>query len=175
MLLAGYLLESGNAEEAQPLLEQALKFNADNTIAHLNLGDTYRILGRAADAKKEFDYVATKDASIAQVYYSYGLLYLFGQNIPGMDVKAQNAAAISSLEKYQSLRGKPTPGQSDDSDQLLLRAKAKQGELQAADQAAIAQASASAAAAAAPPPAASSAAPAASGAPLPIRYHRQEE
>lgn len=151
--LAAYLLEAGNAEEAQPLLEGALKYNANHLQAHLNLGDAYRILGRMADSKKELDWVLAKDANMPQVHYSLGLLFLFGKNLPGMDEKAQLSAAVTSLEKFQSLRGQPTKGQSDDSDQLILRAKVR---LEALD--------AAAKAAAAPPP---SAAPAASGSAAP--------
>lgn len=154
--LAALLLQSGNAEEALPLLESAIRYNHEHVVGHLNLGDAYRLLGRAGDAKKEFEYVAAKDTSLAQVHYSLGLLYLFSQ-VPGMEQKNQIESAIASLEKYQALRGKPAAGSAatDDSDQLLVRAKAKQSELQAA----------AAAAAAPPPPAASEAPPAASGAP----------
>jgi tetratricopeptide (TPR) repeat protein len=162
--LAALLLQSGNADEALPLLESALRYNHDHVIGHLNLGDAYRLLGRAADAKREFDYVAAKDTSLAQVQYSLGLLYLFS-TVPGMDEKAQVESAIAALEKFQQLRGKPAAGSSatDDSDQLLVRAKAKQSEIQA-----------KAAAAAAPPPApppppdaAASGAPPAGDAPAP--------
>ena len=37
--LSAYFLEAGNAADAQQLLEPALKYDADNVIAHLNLGD----------------------------------------------------------------------------------------------------------------------------------------
>ena len=156
--LAALLLQSGNAEDALPLLESALRYNREHVVGHLNLGDAYRLLGRPADAKKEFDYVAAKDTSIAQVHYSLGLLYLFSQ-VPGMEQKTQVESAINALEKFQQLRGKPTAGSSgsDDSDQLLVRAKAKQSEIQAA----------AAAAAAPPPPAASAPPPAGSGEPPP--------
>lgn len=140
--LAAFLLEAGNAEEAQPLLEGALKYNANNLQAHLNLGDAYRILGRAPDAKKELEWVIGKDPNLPQAHYSMGLLFLFSKGIPGMDEKGQLTSAISSLEKYQQLRGKPTQGSADDSDQLILRAKVR---LEAID--------AAAKAAAAPPPA----------------------
>jgi len=142
--LAAYLLQSGNADEALPLLETSLRYKKDHLIAHLNLGDAFRLLGRTAEAQREFDWVITRDGSIPQSHYSVGLLYLFSSNIPGMDPKQQVAAAITSLERYQQLRGKPQPGSSDDSDQLLLRAKAKQGELSANEQAAKAAATASA-------------------------------
>nr|MCU0681187.1 hypothetical protein [Polyangiaceae bacterium] len=81
--------------------------------------------------------------------------------------KQQINASIAAFERYQQLRGKPQPGSSDDSDQLLLRAKAKQGELNAG--AAPADAGSAAAPAGSAPagsaPAAASAAPASSAAP----------
>ncbi len=64
VFLASYLLESGNASEAANLLEGALKFDKLNVLVHLNLGDAYRILGRGADAKKELEWVASKDSSL---------------------------------------------------------------------------------------------------------------
>lgn len=160
--LAAYLLESGNAQEALPHLEASLRYDPNHLLAHLNLGDAYRLLGRAADAKREFDYVTSRDSSLPQAQYSLGLLYLFSPSMPGMDAKAQVSAAISAFERYQQLRGKPQAGSSDDSDQLLLRAKAKQGELNAGSQPAAAGSGAPAGSA--PPPAAP-AAPAASAAP----------
>ncbi|MCC6645410.1 MAG: tetratricopeptide repeat protein [Polyangiaceae bacterium] len=159
--LGAYLLEAGNAEEAQPLLEGALKYDATQVQAHLNLGDAYRILGRGADAKRELDWVLAKDPNMPQVHYSLGLLYLFSKSLPGMDEKAQLSAAVASLEKFQALRGQPTKGQTDDSDQLILRAKVRLEALDAAAKAAAAPPPA-------PPPAASgSTAPAGSAAPPP--------
>ena len=46
-------LEAGNATEATPLLEMGVKFAPTDPIAHLNLGDCYRLAGRTADAKRE--------------------------------------------------------------------------------------------------------------------------
>ncbi len=157
--LAAYLLEAGNAEEAAPLLERAVKYSAESVTARLNLGDAYRILGKIPEAKKELDWVVAKDPNMPQPHYSLGLLYLFGKGFPGMDEQGQIKAAIAELEKYQTLRGTPTKGQTDDADQLILRAKVKLEALEAAKKAASAP----------PPPAASGAAapPADSGAPPP--------
>jgi tetratricopeptide (TPR) repeat protein len=138
--LASYYLEGGDATKALPLLEGALKFNANHVVAHLNLGDCYRLAGRIADAKAQFDWVLGHDASLAQVHYDMALLYLFSPPMPGMDTKSQTDAAIVEINKYQQMRGKLGAGQSDDSDELLTRAKQKLGDLQA-----------QAAAAAAPP------------------------
>ncbi|MEJ7728802.1 MAG: tetratricopeptide repeat protein [Polyangiaceae bacterium] len=125
---ANFLLEAGNAEEALPVLEGAVRFDADNVPAHLNLGDCYRLLGRWADAKREFEWVLAHDASLPQVHYDLGLMYLFAPSIPGMTAKQQIAEAQKSLKKFQELRKKDVP---DDSDELLNRAKLKEGELTA--------------------------------------------
>jgi tetratricopeptide (TPR) repeat protein len=130
---ATYLLEAGNAEEALPLLEGAVKFDAENLPAHLNLGDAFRLLGRYADAKREFEWVLAHDASLPQVHYDLGLLYLFAPNIPGMTAKQQVSEATRELKKFQELRAKDSR---DDSDELLNRAKLKEGELTAASAAA---------------------------------------
>lgn len=167
--LATFLLESGGAEEALPVLQGAVQFDGDNLAARLNLGDCYRLLGAYAEAKKEFDWVLARDQSIPQVHYDLGLLYLFAPNctptggapapspcLAGVTPLAQVQEATKALKKFQDLRPK---GEQDDSDELLNRAKLKEGEIVAAQQAA------------APPPppppetaAPSAAAPAPSGA-----------
>jgi tetratricopeptide (TPR) repeat protein len=129
--LASYYLEAGNATDAQPLLEGALRYDTDNVIAHLNLGDCYRLASRIAEAKAQFDWVLAHDTSLAQVHYDLALLYLFAPNIPGMDPKRQTDEAITEINKYQQMRGKLAAGQSDDSEELLNRAKQKQADLQA--------------------------------------------
>ncbi|XXX73717.1 tetratricopeptide repeat protein [Sorangium sp. So ce134] len=127
--LATYLLEAGNAQEALPLLEGAVRFDAEHLAAHLNLGDAYRLLERYADAKREFDWVLARNPNLPQVHYDLGLLYLFAPSVPGMTPKQQVAEAIKSLTRFQELRNK---GQRDDSEELLNRAKLKEGELNAA-------------------------------------------
>ena len=144
--LATFLLESGGADEARPVLEGAVQFDSDNVAAHLNLGDCYRLLGLYAEAKREFDWVLSKDQSLAAVHYDLGLLYLFAPNctpvgggtapspcLSGLTPLAQVQEATKSLKKFQDLRQK---GESDDSDELLNRAKLKEGEIVAAQQAA---------------------------------------
>jgi tetratricopeptide (TPR) repeat protein len=131
--LATFLLEAGNVDQAYPLVEGALRFDADHLPAHLLLGDCYRLQGKYAEAKQRFDFVVTKDASLPMVHYDLGLLYLFAPAIPGMTPAQQIDAATAELKKYQDLRPK---GASDDSDELLNRAKLKKGELEAAKAAA---------------------------------------
>jgi tetratricopeptide (TPR) repeat protein len=135
-------LEAGNAVEAQPLLENAVKFAPKNAIAHLNLGDCYRLLGKQSDAKKELDTALSLDSSLPQIHYTYGLLYLFAPSFPSMSVSDKLDASIKELNLYKNMRGpKPAPGVQDDVDELIARAQQKKTELQQA-----------AAASATPPP-----------------------
>lgn len=127
--LATFLLEAGNPDEALPVLEGAVRYDADNLPAHLALGDAYRLLGRYVDARREFDWVVSREPGLPQVHYDLGLLYLFAPSFPGMTPKEQVAAATRELKKFQEVRRKDQP---DDSDELLNRAKLKEGEIQAA-------------------------------------------
>lgn len=124
-----YLLESGDPEQALPILEGAKRFDSENLAGRLALGDAYRLLQRYDLAQQEFKWVAQKDASLPQVHYDLGLLYLFAPAVPGMTPKQQIDAATAELKKYQELRDKSV---TDDSDELLNRAKLKEGELSAA-------------------------------------------
>jgi tetratricopeptide (TPR) repeat protein len=124
-----YLLESGDPEQALPILEGAKRFDSENLAGRLALGDAYRLLQRYDLAQQEFKWVTQKDASLPQVHYDLGLLYLFAPAVPGMTPKQQIDAATAELKKYQELRDKSV---TDDSDELLNRAKLKEGELTAA-------------------------------------------
>ena len=174
--LAAYMLESGNATDAAPLLEGAVRYDSKNVLAHLNLGDAYRLLGKTGDAKRELEWVQKADAQLAQVHYDLGLLYLFSDNVPGSTPGQATDTAISELEQYKKMRPRQA-GSNDDTDELITRAKAKKAMLEAgaADTggaaapaaAAPAPASSSSSGAAAPaaaPPAATPAKPAAGGA-----------
>lgn len=131
--LAAYLLEAGNAPEAVPLLESALRYDRDNLLARMNLGDGYRLLGRVADAKLQLDWVAQKDSKLPQVHYALGLLYLFGENLPGVAPKQAAERAISSFEEYKKLKPRSGPGQADDVDELITAAKSKKAVIEAAE------------------------------------------
>jgi Tfp pilus assembly protein PilF len=146
-------LEAGNAQEATPLLESAVKFAPTSPLAHLNLGDAYRLGNRIPEAKKEFEKALAMDSSLAVVHYDMGLLYLFSQSVPGTTQSDQIATAIRELETYRSMRN---PRAGDDVDELLARAQAKQADMKAA---AAAPAAAPAPAASAPAPAAPAATP----------------
>jgi tetratricopeptide (TPR) repeat protein len=130
VFLAAYLLESGNATGAAPLLESAIRFDNDHLLAHLNLGDAYRLLGKPTEARRELDWVQKKDPQLAQVHYNLGLLFLFTDNIPGMTPTQATDAAISELEQYKKMRPRQA-GSNDDTDELITRAKAKKGMLEA--------------------------------------------
>lgn len=127
--LATMLLEAGNAQEALMLLEGAVKYDQYSTPIRLGLGDTYRLLGRYADAKREFEWVLAREPALPQIHYNLGLLYLFAPSIPGMTPKQQVAEAIKELKRFQEVRRK---SDRDDSEELLQRAKLKEGELAAA-------------------------------------------
>jgi Tfp pilus assembly protein PilF len=129
--LAAYLLESGNATGAAPLLEGAVRYDNDNVLAHLNLGDAYRLLGKTAEAKRELEWVQKADPQLAQVHYNLGLLYLFSENVPGSTPLQATDLAISELEQYKKMRPRQA-GSNDDTDELITRAKAKRGMLEAA-------------------------------------------
>jgi tetratricopeptide (TPR) repeat protein len=152
VFLAAYMLESGNATGAAPLLESAIRFDNDHLLAHLNLGDAYRLLGKPSEARRELDWVQKKDPQLAQVHYNLGLLFLFTENVPGMSPTQATEQAITELEQYKKMRPRQA-GSNDDTDELITRAKAKKAMLEAG--------SAEAAAAPAAAPATSAAKPAA--------------
>lgn len=155
-------LEAGNGPDALPLLETAVKYAPKSPLAHLALGDCYRLLGRVPDAKKEMEQALALDATLAVVHYDLGLLYLNAQSVPGLNADNQVSTAIKEFEQYKTMRGpKPPVGVSDDIDDLLNRAKAKQAELKNASAAAAAASAAPPPAPAAPASGAASAAPAA--------------
>lgn len=161
--LAAYLLESGNATGAAPLLEGAVRYDHDNVLAHLNLGDAYRLLGKTDQAKRELEWVQKADPQLAQVHYNLGLLYLFSESVPGTTPQQATDLAISELEQYKKMRPRQA-GSNDDTDELITRAKAKKGMLDAAAAEAAEAKKSPAPAAPAAAPAPSSPAPAAPGA-----------
>ncbi|MFP6686513.1 MAG: tetratricopeptide repeat protein, partial [Polyangiaceae bacterium] len=81
--LATYLLESGDAQEALPVLQQALSYDPSNIGLHLSIGDALRLMGRFDEAKKEFEWVAQRDSALPQVHYNLGLLYVFAPKVSG--------------------------------------------------------------------------------------------
>jgi tetratricopeptide (TPR) repeat protein len=130
---ATYLLESGGAQEALPILQMAVRYDLHNVDAHLSLGDAYRLTGQYQLAKREFDWVKSKSANMPEVHYNLGLLYLFAPQVPGMTPKQQVTAAIQSFNKYKELKAKSAD--QTDIDELLNRANLKKAELDALEKA----------------------------------------
>jgi tetratricopeptide (TPR) repeat protein len=145
--LATYLLEAGNPVEAAPLLEGALRYQLDHVIAHLNLGDAYRLLGKVAESRRELEWVAQKDPALYQVHYDLGVLT--ADSVPGLTPTQAVDRAISELEQYKKMRPRQA-GSNDDTDELLTRAKTKKGILQSKEDEAKAAAAPATAPAAAP-------------------------
>jgi len=134
--VAAMKLEAGNASEAQPLLESAVKYAPQNAIAHMNLGDCYRLQQRYADAKRELDQSLALDSTLLGAHYAMGLMYLNAPSFPGMDAKSQVQGALRELNQYLTMRGPKAPaGTSDDIDDLIARGKDKLNELNLATQA----------------------------------------
>jgi Tfp pilus assembly protein PilF len=127
--LGAALLAAGSADEAMPMLEGAVRYDADNLAGHLNLGDAYRLVQKYGDAKREFEWVLAHDAGLPQVHYDLGLLYLYAPSVPGMTGKQQIAEAIKELNRFRELRSRD---EKDDSEELLNSAKIKEGEINAA-------------------------------------------
>ncbi len=132
--LATYLLESGGAVEAMPMLQQALRYDKRNLAAHLALGDAYRLTGKYMKAKAEFDWVSRQDNSMAEVHYNLGLLYMFAPKgkITGLSEKRQVNAAIKAFNKFKKLSSKTQGG---DVDELLKQANLKKSEIEALEKA----------------------------------------
>jgi tetratricopeptide (TPR) repeat protein len=123
-------LESGDATGAQPLLEAAVRYAPNQALGHSNLGDCYRLQGRLAEAKKEFDTALAQDATLSAAHYAMGLMYLNAASYPGMSATDQVGAAIRELNTYKQMRGpKAAPGVSDDIDDLITRANKKKEDL----------------------------------------------
>jgi predicted Zn-dependent protease len=126
-------LEAGDAAGAQPLLESAVKYAPNQPLAHLNLGDCYRLANRLTDAKKELDLALAQDSTLMAAHYAFGLMYLNAPSFPGLSAADQIGAALRELNQYKTMRGpKPLPGVTDDIDELIAKAQKRKDELSAA-------------------------------------------
>jgi Tfp pilus assembly protein PilF len=132
--LATFMLEAGNAAEARPLLEDALKYDPSNVLVHLNLGDAYRLLGKPKDALDHLAWVSRKDPSMPQAAYNQGLVYLFSANVPGMTDEQAVDHAIESFEHFKKLEPRAARGAGDDVDELIARARNKKAIMEAMKQ-----------------------------------------
>ena len=139
-------LEAGNASEAQAPLESAVRYAPNVAIAHLDLGDCYRLLGRTGGREE-----GARHGASAWTQRLRGSITISGcSTCSRRACPGRRARTISSRRRSASSRrtsrcaGAKTPkGPGDDVDELLSTAKRKQSELQLKKQAA----------AAAPPPA----------------------
>lgn len=129
--LAAYMLEAGNAAEARPILEEALKYDASNILVHLNLGDAYRLLGKPKDALDHLNWVSRKDNSLPQTHYNLGLVYLFSAEIPGLSEEQAVDKAIEAFERFKKLEPRAARGSGDDVDELIARARNKKAIIEA--------------------------------------------
>jgi tetratricopeptide (TPR) repeat protein len=129
--LAVYMLEAGNATEARPILEDALKYDPSNVLVHLNLGDAYRLLGKPKDALDHLSWVSRKDNSLAQTHYDLGLVYLFSTGVPGLNEEQAIDHAIEAFERFKKLEPRAARGAGDDVDELIARARNKKAIIQA--------------------------------------------
>jgi tetratricopeptide (TPR) repeat protein len=129
--LAAYMLEAGNAGEARPILEEALKYDPSNVLVHLNLGDAYRLLGKPKDALDHLTWVARKDNSLAQAQYNLGLVYLFSTGVPGLSEEQAIEQAIVAFERFKKLEPRAARGAGDDVDELITRARNKKAIIEA--------------------------------------------
>jgi tetratricopeptide (TPR) repeat protein len=132
--LAAYMLEAGNAGEARPILEEALKYDPSNVLVHLNLGDAYRLLGKPKDALDHLTWVARKDNSLAQAQYNLGLVYLFSTGVPGLNEEQAIEQAIQAFERFKKLEPRAARGAGDDVDELITRARNKKAIIEALKQ-----------------------------------------
>jgi Flp pilus assembly protein TadD len=136
-------LEASNAQDAVgPLEYAALHYAPKSAIAHNDLGDCYRVLGRGADAKSQFDTASSLNSTLPEVHYNLGLLYLYGgSGIPGVSGdEDQVTKAIAEFDTYKQMRqAQPVQGQKEDVDQLESTAKQKLATIQAIKAAQAAQ------------------------------------
>jgi Tfp pilus assembly protein PilF len=131
LCLATYMLEAGNANEARPILEEALKYDPSNVLVHLSLGDAYRLLGKPKDALDHLAWVSRKDGSLAQAQYNLGLVYLFSTSVPGLNEAQAIDQAIVAFERFKKLEPRAARGAGDDVDELITRARNKKAILEA--------------------------------------------
>jgi Tfp pilus assembly protein PilF len=131
LVLANYMMDAGNAKDARPHLEAAVRFDSKNLGAHLQLGDAYRLLGRPNEARKELEWVLKAQPNQAAAHYNLGLVFLLGGSLKGITEAQAVDSAIEHLDAYKAraVRGGP-----DDVDELLTRAKTRQAMLKSQQQ-----------------------------------------
>lgn len=133
LVLANFMMGAGNAKEARPHLEMAVRYDNKNVAAHLQLGDAYRLLNRAEDARRELEWVLAADPNQGAAHYNLGLLFLLGDKMKGLSEEAMIDKALEHLEAYKARAQRGGP---DDVDDLITRAKTKKALLKAKQEAA---------------------------------------
>lgn len=128
LVLANFMMAAGNAKEARPHLEMAIRYDNRNVAAHLQLGDAYRLLNRPDDARRELEWVLAADPNQSAAHYNLGLLFLLGDKMKGMSEEAMIDKALEHLEAYKARAQRGGP---DDVDDLITRAKTKKALLKA--------------------------------------------
>lgn len=131
LVLADYMMQAGNAKDARPHLESAVRYDNRNLGAHLQLGDAYRLLGRPDDARRELEWVLKAEPNQAAAHYNLGLVFLLGGKLKGLTDLQMTEKAIEHLDAYKAraVRGGP-----DDVEELITRAKTKQAMLKSQQQ-----------------------------------------
>jgi tetratricopeptide (TPR) repeat protein len=97
-------------------------------------GDAYRLMGKPKDALDHLAWVSRKDATLAQVHYNLGLVYLFSAQVPGLSEEQAIDHAIESFERFKKLEPRAARGQGDDVDELIARARNKKSIIEAMKQ-----------------------------------------
>jgi tetratricopeptide (TPR) repeat protein len=128
LVLANYMMEAGNAKDARPHLEMAIRYDNKNVAAHLQLGDAYRLLNRPDDARRELEWVLAADPAQIPAHYNLGLLFLLSGKFKGL---AEGATIDKALEHLEAYKARAPRGGPDDVDELIMRAKTKKALLNA--------------------------------------------
>jgi tetratricopeptide (TPR) repeat protein len=128
--LALHLLQTGNAAGAAPLLEGAIRYQRDNVIAHLYLADAYRLLGKTTEALREFNWVLAADPGWCRSTTISACSTCSRRRCPGCRAYARPSSAIEAFETYAAKRSRAPVGGTDDTDELIARAKAKKAVLE---------------------------------------------
>jgi len=99
MFLSSYYLDNRSYVEAAPLLERAAALAPDSAGIQMNLGITYRGLGRFDDAKRCYENALRLDPKNPEPYRNLAVLY--GDHLKDYD------AALQTIDAYRHAGGGP--------------------------------------------------------------------
>ena len=91
----------GDLATAESCFSYVIELDGRFVGAHLNHGASLRGLGRLEDAKKAFERVLELDPKNAMASFNLGVLYLDGEKMAGMDIKARYNEAIAHFNRYK--------------------------------------------------------------------------